>query len=77
MAEKISDSIRRKVKGLKKMLHGAPTSAPAPKESPRGQRSTTAAKDPAAEEGPPGTPEAKPDKKRLTPQPWYRHRQRW
>ncbi|MGB5080536.1 MAG: hypothetical protein WBO23_07315 [Burkholderiales bacterium] len=69
MAEKLSDSIRRKVKGLRKVLEGGPKDAPAPKASTAGAGAK--ASDPAGA----ATPAAKPAKAK--PQPWYRHRQRW
>lgn len=73
MAEKLSDSIRRKVKGLRKVLEGGPKDAPAPKASTAGVGAK--ASDPAGAADAAATPAAKPAKAK--PQPWYRHRQRW
>ena len=75
MAEKLSDSIRRKVKGLRKVLEGGPKDAPAPKASTAGTVAGANASDPAGAAEAAATPAAKPAKAK--PQPWYRHRQRW
>jgi hypothetical protein len=72
MAEKLSDSIRRKVRGLQKALEGT-KEAPAPKE--KGSGASPSAVEPAGPAGSAATPSAKPAKAK--PQPWYRHRQRW
>jgi len=71
MAEKLSDTIRRKVKGLSKLLDGDPKERSAPKAS-TGSSGTS---DPATPASSPATPSAKPAKAKL--HPWYRHRQRW
>jgi len=75
MAEKLLDSIRRKVKGLKEKPERAAKKAPAQKTA---SGSPPAAAKAASPEGPADAataPGAKPGKAK--PQPWYRHRQRW
>lgn len=74
MAEKLSDSIRRKVKGLQKVLEGT-KEAPAPKEKIRSSGASATAAESAGPADSAATPSTKPVKAK--PQPWYRHRQRW
>jgi hypothetical protein len=73
MAEKRSDSIRRKVKGPQKVLEGGPKDAAVPKANAGGSGAN--APDPAGPADSAATPAARPAKAK--PQPWYRHRQRW
>jgi len=75
MAEKLSDSIRRKVKGLQKALNPERKDAPAPKKKAGASATPATAAGPAGPEDAKTAPAAKPDKAK--PQPWYRHRQRW
>jgi len=75
MAEKLSDTIRRKVKGLNKLLDGDPKDVPTSKANAGNSGTPAKASDPAAAANSAATPAAKPAKAK--PQPWYRHRQRW
>jgi len=84
MAKKISKSIVRGLDRLRKVFGGAPKKPSASKTSPK-----TSAKRTERRPSPPPAdqttsqgnaleaPEAKPDKKKLPAQPWFRHRQRW
>jgi hypothetical protein len=71
MAEKLADSIRRKVKGLQKILDRGPS-----KEQPGGSGTSAKVADQADPAESAAKPAAKAEKK-TKPQPWYRHRQRW
>jgi len=75
MAEKLADSIRRKVRGLKKALEGGQKEALAQKRNTRGSGASATAAESAGPADPAATPAAKSAKAK--PQPWYRHRQRW
>jgi hypothetical protein len=84
MAKKISKSIVRGLDRLRKVFGGAPEKPAASKKSAkRAERrpSPSPAPPPAdqavAQGNAPEAPEAKPDKKKLPAQPWFRHRQRW
>jgi hypothetical protein len=88
MAEKRSKSI---LSGLKDMLHldaerSSKPSAPPKKAASAERRAAPARKAkeptpaaPAAEApaAPDAGAETKPEKSKVKPQPWYRHRQRW
>src|SRR5579864_7522168 len=85
MAGKLSDSIRRNLDKLRKVVQEKPVEAAAPKQHarPSGQHK----EGPAADSSPAPTkssaaPEAtpkkeSPEKKKASPKPWYHHRQRW
>jgi hypothetical protein len=84
MAKKISKSIVRGLDRLRKVLGGAPEKAPASKKTAKRAERRPApppapsSSDQAASQGNAAeTPEAKPDKKKVVAQPWFRHRQRW
>lgn len=78
MAEKISDSIKRNLKRLRKVLDSEPGKPSTPKKSAREQQPPPSNADrPAAQENAPETSEATPEKKKTAAKPWYHHRQRW
>jgi hypothetical protein len=78
MAEKISDSIKRNLKRLRKALDSEPSKPSSPKEGAREQRPPPSKADrPAARENVPETSDATPEKKKTPAKPWYHHRQRW
>jgi hypothetical protein len=80
MAEKFSKSILRGLDRLRKVFHEAPEKKPsASKKVKRAERQTSpsGAERTAAPTGAAEAPEAKPDKKKVPAQPWFRHRKRW
>jgi len=77
MAEKLSNSIRRRVKGLKKALESPPKEDPAAKGNSGSSGAPAKTSDQAGSADSAATPATKPDKKKALSQPWYRHRQRW
>jgi hypothetical protein len=84
MAKKISKSIVRGLDRLRKVLGGAPEKSPASKKTAKRAERRPAPSpapppaDQAVSQGnSPEAPEAKPDKKKVVAQPWFRHRQRW
>jgi len=90
MAKKISKSIVRGLDRLRKVLGGGPEKPAAPKKPAASKKSAKRAErrpppppapapaDKAVSQGDAAeAPEAKPDKKKVVPQPWFRHRQRW
>jgi len=78
MAAKISDSIKRNLKRLRKALDSEPSKSSTPKEGAREQRPPPSKADrPAAPESAPETAEATSEKKKTPAKPWYHHRQRW
>jgi hypothetical protein len=77
MAEKISDSIKRNLSRLRKVLDPEPSKPSAAKEGTREQRPLPPKADRSARpEDIPDDSEATP-KKKVPAKPWYRHRQRW
>jgi hypothetical protein len=85
MAGKLSDSIRRNLDKLRKVVQEKPVEAAAPKQhtKPAGQR-----KEPPAADSPPVPTQSSdapaaipkkesPEKKKASSKPWYHHRQRW
>jgi hypothetical protein len=59
----------------KRTAQPAAEKRPAPAEKPREQRPAASSADTTSAQG--TSAEAKPDKKKVPNQPWYRHRQRW
>jgi len=77
MAEKISDSIKRKLNRLRKVLDSEPSKPSAPKKGAREKQPPPNADRPPTRESAPETAGAAPEKKKTPAKPWYHHRQRW
>jgi len=79
MAEKFSKLILRGLDRLRKVFHEAPEKPSASKKVKRAERqsSPSNAERTAAPTGTAEASKAKPDDKKVTAQPWFRHRQRW
>jgi hypothetical protein len=76
-SEKPADRAPKKPSGStrKKTAERAAEKRAASTEKPPEQRTAASSADTTSAEG--SAPEAKPDKKKVPNQPWYRHRQRW
>jgi len=74
---KPSDTAPKKPSGStrKRTAERASEKGAASGEKPQEQRTAASSADTASAQG--TSPEAKPDKKKVPNQPWYRHRQRW
>jgi hypothetical protein len=79
MAKRFSKSILHGLDRLRKVFRRTPEKPSASKKIKRTEpHSSPSGADPiSAATGAAEASEAKPDKKKVTAQPWFRHRQRW